>query len=181
VAGALHEVDAIIYGTGFQVADYLSAMQIVGTGGQELNAEWRGGVRNYLGINVSGFPNMFLLMGPNTGLGHNSMIFMIEAQARYAVQAICAMRTRSLAALDVKPTVEQAFRAELSGKLRGTVWTSGCNSWYLAPDGEVLLWPGFTFDYWRRTRRVDLDDYEVSALAQHGTNVGTTHAAATAV
>jgi cation diffusion facilitator CzcD-associated flavoprotein CzcO len=179
--GALHEIDAIIYGTGFQVADYLSAMQIVGTGGRELNAEWRDGVRNYLGINVSGFPNLFLLMGPNTGLGHNSMIFMIEAQARYAVQAIRAMRMRALAALDVKPTVEQAFRAELAGKLRGTVWTSGCNSWYIAPDGDVLLWPGFTFDYWRRTRRVDLADYEVRALAHGRTGTRFVPAAATTV
>jgi cation diffusion facilitator CzcD-associated flavoprotein CzcO len=174
--GVLHEVDAIIHGTGFQVVDYLSAMQIVGAGGRELNHEWRAGVRNYLGINVSGFPNLFLLMGPNTGLGHNSMIFMIEAQAHYAVQAIREMRAHALAALDVKPAVEQAFGAELARKLRGTVWTSGCNSWYLAPDGEVLLWPGFTFDYWRRTRRVDLANYQVRALAQPSTSVRATPA-----
>jgi hypothetical protein len=123
-------------------------------------------VRSYLGITVSGFPNLFLLMGPNTGLGHNSMIFMIEAQVRYAVQAIRAMRRNALASLDVKPRVEQAFRAEMAEKLQNTVWTSGCNSWYMAPDGDVLLWPGFTFDYWRRTRRVDLRDYEVRALAK---------------
>ena len=164
--GQLHEVDAIIYGTGFKVVDYLSAMRIVGAGGRELNEVWRGEVRNYLGITVSGFPNLFLLMGPNTGLGHNSMIFMIEAQARYAVQAVRAMRRHALAALDVKPAVERAFRDEMAAKLRGTVWTSGCNSWYMAPDGDVLLWPGFTFDYWWRTRRVDLTDYEVRALAQ---------------
>jgi cation diffusion facilitator CzcD-associated flavoprotein CzcO len=164
--GALHEVDAIIYATGFKVVDYLSSMQIVGTGGRELNAEWRSQVRNYLGINVSGFPNLFLLMGPNTGLGHNSMIFMIEAQVRYAVQAIRAMQRKALASLDVRPEVEQAFRAEMASKLRGTVWTSGCSSWYMAPDGEVLLWPGFTFDYWRRTRHIDLDNYQVRALAE---------------
>jgi cation diffusion facilitator CzcD-associated flavoprotein CzcO len=161
--GVLHEADAIIYGTGFKVVDYLSAMQILGTGGQELNAEWRTGARNFLGINVSGFPNLFLLMGPNTGLGHNSMIFMIEAQARYTVQAITAMRRGALAALEVRPAVEQAFRAGLARQLEHTVWTSGCNSWYMAPDGDVLLWPGFTFDYWRRTRTVDLRNYEVRA------------------
>ena len=91
---------------------------------------------------------------------------MIEAQARYAVQAIRAMRRNALASLDVLPSVEQAFRAELSRKLRRTVWTTGCNSWYLAPDGGVLLWPGFTFDYWRRTRRIDLRDDEVRASAR---------------
>ncbi|HET9625356.1 MAG TPA: NAD(P)/FAD-dependent oxidoreductase [Kofleriaceae bacterium] len=163
---ALHEVDAIIYGTGFHAAEYLSAMQIVGAGGRELNAEWRAGVRSFLGINVSGFPNLFLLMGPNTGLGHNSMIFMIEAQARYAVQAIAAMRERALASLDVRPSVEQAFRDDVARQLGNTVWTSGCRSWYQAPDGDVLIWPGFTFNYWRRTRRVDLTNYQARALTE---------------
>jgi len=82
------------------------------------------------------------------------------------VRALRAMRARDLATIDVRPEVEQAFRAELAGKLAGTVWTSGCNSWYLAPDGDVLLWPGFTFDYWRRTRAVDLAAYRVEARAR---------------
>jgi cation diffusion facilitator CzcD-associated flavoprotein CzcO len=165
--GRLREVDTIIHGTGFRVAEYLSSMEIVGRGGRELNAAWRESVRSYLGITVSGFPNLFLLMGPNTGLGHNSMIFMIEAQARYAVRAIRAMRRRGIAELDVRPEIEQAFRAEMRRKLAGTVWTSGCSSWYLAPGGDALLWPGFTFDYWRRTRDVRLSDYATRALA-HG-------------
>jgi hypothetical protein len=153
----------MIFGTGFKVVDYLSAMKIVGRDGLELNEVWRATVRNYLGINVSGFPNMFLLMGPNTGLGHNSMIFMIEAQVHYAVEAIRAMRRDDLVSIDVRPEVEQAFRVELTKKLEHTVWTSGCNSWYMAPDGDVLLWPGFTFDYWRRTRNLRLADYDVQA------------------
>lgn len=177
---ALHEFDTIIYGTGFQVVDYLSAMRIT-AGGRELNAVWKDEVRTYLGITVSGFPNLFLLMGPNTGLGHNSMIFMIEAQVRYAVQAIAAMQRFRLASIDVKPTAERAFRDEMGKKLRGTVWTSGCNSWYMAPDGDVLVWPGFTFDYWRRTRRLDLRDYEVRALAQAENSVLTERQASAAV
>jgi hypothetical protein len=140
-------------------------MEIIGRGGRDLNEVWRESVRSYLGINVSGFPNLFLLMGPNTGLGHNSMIFMIEAQVRYAVSAILEMRRRGLASIDVRPEIEQAFRAEMSRKLANTVWTSGCSSWYMAPDGDVLLWPGFTFDYWRRTRRVRLSAYATRALA----------------
>lgn len=163
--GRLHEVDTIIYGTGFRVVDYLSSIRITGRGGVALDDVWRDSVRNYLGITVSGFPNMFLLMGPNTGLGHNSMVFMIEAQVRYAVSAIQAMRARELAAIDVRPEVEQAFRAELRARLKATVWTSGCHSWYMAPDGDVLLWPGFTFDYWRRTRRVDLGDFVLEPRA----------------
>ena len=163
--GKLHEVDAIIFGTGFRVVDYVSSMRIIGRRGRDLSDVWSEEVRNYLGINVSGFPNLFLLMGPNTGLGHNSMIFMIEAQARYAVEAILAMHRNGLASIDVRPEVEREFRAKLAKKMQNTVWTSGCNSWYMAPDGEVLLWPGFTFDYWRRTRRVQLTDYEAGALA----------------
>lgn len=166
--GRLREVDTIVFGTGFRVADYLASMEIVGAGGAELNAAWHGsGVRSFLGISVSGFPNLFLLMGPNTGLGHNSMIFMIEAQVRYAVSALVEMQRRGLASIDVRPDAERAFRDELAHKLAGTVWTSGCNSWYLAPDGAALLWPGFTFDYWRRTRRIPLSAYATRALA-HG-------------
>ena len=157
------EVDALICGTGFRVNQYLSAVRVVGRGGVELDAAWRRGMRNYLGITVSGFPNLFLLMGPNTGLGHNSMIFMIEAQARYTTRALEAMRARKLSFIDVRPEVEEAFRAELSRRMKHTVWTSGCTSWYQTPDGEVFLWPGASLDYWRRTRRVDLDDFEQRA------------------
>jgi cation diffusion facilitator CzcD-associated flavoprotein CzcO len=162
-AGVLVEVDAILYGTGFRVADYLSPIHIEGRGGVLLNDAWSRSPRNYLGINVSGFPNLFLLMGPNTGLGHNSMIFMIEAQARYAVQAIELLREKKLAFLDVRASAEAAFRAEIAEKMKDTVWTSGCSAWYQTPDGEVILWPGFTFDYWWRTRRVRIDHYETRA------------------
>ena len=164
--GVEREVDAIILGTGFRVSEYLSAIRIVGRGGAELNDVWRASLRNYLGISVSGFPNLFLLMGPNTGLGHNSMIFMIEAQARYAASAVSQLRDRKLAFIDVLPSVEQQFRAELSRKMKNTVWTTGCQSWYQTPDGDVFLWPGATFDYWWRTRQVDLHAYEMRALQE---------------
>ena len=161
--GREHEVDAIICGTGFRVSDYLSPITIVGTGGVALNDAWRSTLRNYLGISVSGFPNLFLLMGPNTALGHNSMIFMIEAQARYARRAIEALRDRKLASIDVRRSVEDAFRAELAGKMQRTVWTSGCRSWYQNAQGEVFVWPGATLDYWWRTRTIDLSEYELRA------------------
>ena len=162
--GTEREVDALILGTGFRVNEYLSAIRITGRGGIDLNDEWRKSLRNYLGISVSGFPNLFLLMGPNTGLGHNSMIFMIEAQARYAANALCELRDRNLAFLDVLPSAEQAFRAELAAKMKNTVWTTGCQSWYQTPDGDVFLWPGATFDYWWRTRSVPLHAYEMRAV-----------------
>jgi hypothetical protein len=94
------------------------------------------------------------------------MIFMIEAQARYAVDAIARMQRDQLAFMDVRPEVEQAFRGELAAKMKNTVWATGCSSWYQTPNGEVFLWPGATFDYWWRTRYVDLRDYETkSALS----------------
>lgn len=164
VDGIEREVDALILGTGFRVSEYLSAIRIVGRGGIELNAAWRESLRNYLGITVSGFPNLFLLMGPNTGLGHNSMIFMIEAQARYAASALATMRERGLAAIEVRVEVERAFRSELAQRMTNTVWTTGCQSWYQTPNGEVFLWPAATFDYWWRTRRVDLSDYDQRAV-----------------
>jgi cation diffusion facilitator CzcD-associated flavoprotein CzcO len=158
--GRLRPADALILGTGFRVADYLSAIAIHGPDGRELNALWRERPASYLGITVAGFPNLFLLMGPNTGLGHNSMIFMIEAQARYALQAIRTIRERDLTALDVRPDVQAAFNHELDRRFAATVWSSGCRSWYQTPDGHnAALWPGFTVDYWRRTRRLDPRDY----------------------
>lgn len=157
--GTLHELDTLIFGTGFRVTDYIASMEIRGRDGIDLNDVWHDEVRNYLGITVSGFPNMFLLMGPNTGLGHNSMVFMIEAQARYAVAAIKTLRARGARSIEVRREAEHAFRQEMSKRLDGTVWTSGCNSWYQAPDGDVLLWPSLTLSYWLRTRTVRLADY----------------------
>jgi cation diffusion facilitator CzcD-associated flavoprotein CzcO len=160
--GVLRKADALIIGTGFRVAEYLTPVRITGRGGRDLNDAWRRGPATYLGINVAGFPNLFLLFGPNTGLGHNSMIFMIEAQTRYAVQAIQALEQKHLAYLDVRPDVQDAFAAELAAKLGKTVWATGCSSWYKTADGALVLWPGFTFDYWRRTRRIDLRRYHVA-------------------
>jgi cation diffusion facilitator CzcD-associated flavoprotein CzcO len=159
-SGAHREVDAIIYGTGFNVAEYIAPIHIQGAGGRELNETWRTAPEAYFGITVSGFPNLYLLMGPNTGLGHNSMIFMIEAQARYALQCIQALRDRGLASMDVRPDVQTSFNADLQEKLSRTVWASGCRSWYQTQGGRnSTIWPGFTWDYWRKTRRVDLSDY----------------------
>jgi cation diffusion facilitator CzcD-associated flavoprotein CzcO len=159
-SGALREVDAIIYGTGFNVSEYIAPIHISGSNGLDLNATWKKAPEAYFGITVSGFPNLYLLMGPNTGLGHNSMIFMIEAQARYALQCIQALRDRGLASMDVRPGVQASFNADLQEKLSRTVWASGCRSWYQTAGGRnSALWPGFTFDYWLKTRRVRLSDY----------------------
>jgi cation diffusion facilitator CzcD-associated flavoprotein CzcO len=158
--GREREVDVLVYGTGFRVAEYLTPIRIRGAGGQELAARWREAPETYLGITVSGFPNLFLLMGPNTGLGHNSMVFMIEAQAHYAAQCLRALRERGVRSMDVRADVQASFSAALQRRLGRTVWATGCRSWYQAGDGRnVALWPGSTWDYWRRTRRVRLADY----------------------
>jgi cation diffusion facilitator CzcD-associated flavoprotein CzcO len=159
--GVEREVDAIVCGTGFMVSDYLARFDIVGRDGRTLNDAMRAKTGNYLGIAVHGFPNLFLLMGPNTGLGHNSMIFMIEAQARYALQAIQAIRARRLAFLDVRASVQREFTDRLQRKIRQSVWSTGCRSWYMAADGHnATVWPRFTFQYWWQTRRIALADYE---------------------
>ena len=161
--GVEHPADAIVCGTGFMVSEYLSRIDVVGREGRALNDAMRAHAGTNLGITVHGFPNLFLLMGPNTGLGHNSMIFMIEAQARYALQAIQTLRRKKLLFLDVRETVQRAFETGVQEKLRHTVWSSGCQSWY-APEGHnATIWPHFTFQYWWRTRRLALDQYEVVA------------------
>jgi len=161
--GTEHEVDTIIFGTGFHVVEALGSHPITGVGGQTLRDAWRGGVEAYYGISVAGFPNLFLMVGPNTGLGHNSIVFMIEAQVRYVARCLRLLRRHPRSRLAVRPGVQRAFNDRLQAKLRGTVWDSGCRSWYLDAAGKNrTIWPGFTFSYWWRTRRPRLADYEVS-------------------
>lgn len=159
--GVEHPVDAIIFGTGFKANDVLSPTEIVGRGGRSLNAEWDRGAAAYLGTVVAGYPNMFFLMGPNTGLGHNSMVYMIESQIRYVMDALRQLDRRRWRALDVAPAVQAAYNDALQGEIAHTVWQSGCKSWYLTEDGRnPTVWPGFTFSFRRRTRRVDLNDFD---------------------
>ena len=161
--GQEYEVDAIICGTGFHVTDTTLPRCVHGRGGQLLADSWQTGPRAYLGTTVAGFPNMFLLIGPNTGLGHNSMVYMIESQLNYILDAFKTMERRGLRTIDVRPEVQEAFNMEMQQRMKGTVWTSGCMSWYLDARGHnTTLWPGFTFDYRRRTRRFDPQSYEVS-------------------
>ena len=159
--GVERKVDAIICGTGFAVSDYLARLNVVGRDGHTLNDSMRARAGTHLGITVHGFPNLFLLMGPNTGLGHNSMIFMIEAQAAYALQAIQAIRQKRLTFLDVLEPVQRAFSSRLQEAFRGSVWNTGCRSWYVQDGHNSTLWPFFTFQYWWQTRRIALEDYEL--------------------
>jgi cation diffusion facilitator CzcD-associated flavoprotein CzcO len=162
--GVEHEVDAIVLGTGFHVIDAMDSQPIVGAGGLKLQDAWRGGVEAYYGITVSGFPNLFLLVGPNTGLGHNSIVFMIEAQVRYVMGCLKLLDRQDATLLDVRADVQRAFNDDLQDRLADTVWSSGCKSWYLDDSGRNrTIWPGFTFSYWWRTRRPRSADFKVIA------------------
>ncbi len=156
------EVDAIVYGTGFRVHDHLGGMAVVGRGGARLAARWAEGAEAYLGTAVAGFPNLFLMTGPNTGLGHNSMIVMIEGQARYAVRAIRLLRERRLASVEVRPEAQAAYNAWLRRRLPRSVWSSGCRSWYHDERGRnTTLWPGSAAGFRARTALLRSGDFDL--------------------
>lgn len=157
--GQEREVDAIIFGTGFDVEHALHAARVRGRGGKVLFAQ---DLEAYKGCAVAGFPNYFLITGPNTGLGHNSMIYMIESGVRYVVDALRTIRDARLHSVEVKEEAQRAYNAGLQRRMRGTVWSTGCKSWYLDQSGRnYTLWPGFTFTYRRLTRRFDIANYRV--------------------
>ncbi len=160
--GGEREVDTIIYATGFRSQDFVAPLRVVGADGIELQQRWRGGARAHRGISVAGYPNMFLLYGPNTNLGAGSIITMLEAQIRYVSTALALIGPHR--ALDVRADVEHRSTDQLQDRLRGTVWT-GCNSWYRSDrDGRIVNnWPGFVAEYVRETRRCDAVDYCVVA------------------
>ncbi len=154
--GAEHAVDTLILATGFHVTDSPTFGKIRGTDGKPL-AEALG--TTYLGTVVPGFPNYFQLTGANTGLGHSSMLFMIESQLTYIIDGIGKAQAAG-GQFEVRPEVAAAYNAELQRKLPKTVWGSGCSSWYLDSEGRNLtLWPGFTFDFRRRTREFRAADF----------------------
>jgi len=164
--GREREVDTIICGTGFHVTNAQLPQHVYGRGGQSLADRWRAGLGAYLGTTVSGFPNLFLLIGPHTGLGHNSMVYMIESQINYILDCLRTMDRRNMRAVEVRPAIQEAFDMEMQRRMRGTVWTSGCTSWYLDANGRnTTLWPGFTFEFRRRTRHFDPQCYNL--IPQH--------------
>jgi cation diffusion facilitator CzcD-associated flavoprotein CzcO len=163
--GVAREVDTIIFGTGFHVSDMSFAERIRGRDGRTLAERWAGSQSAYRGTTVAGYPNLFLLLGPNTGLGHNSVVFMIEAQLAYVMDCLRLMREHGLASVDVRREVEDSYNEHVQERLKGTVWNAGgCRSWYLDANGRnSTLWPGFTWPFRRLTRRFDLASYAVSA------------------
>lgn len=161
VDGRLHEADAIVFATGFRVTDPLHPLRITGRDGVALDDAWRDHAQAYRGVAVAGFPNLFLLVGPNTGLGHSSILFMIEAQVDYVMKCLERMQARGARVMVVRREAQHRWNARLQRRMRRTVWMSGCRSWYLDAHGRnTTLWPGFTFSYWASLLRPCPRDYE---------------------
>jgi len=162
-SGVERVVDTIILGTGFQISGNLTRMKIFGRDGRELNQTWEHkGKGAHLGVTVAGFPNLFLLVGPNTGLAHSSMIFMIERQVEYILQAMRLAARAQAHAVEVREDVQDRYVSRVQSRLQDSVWASGCQSWYLDEHGRnIAIWPSFTTSYWRRTRRLNPGDFEL--------------------
>jgi cation diffusion facilitator CzcD-associated flavoprotein CzcO len=169
--GVLHEVDTVIYGTGFRITSNPMAEKVHGVDGRSLKEHWAGtGMQAYCGATIPGFPNYFMMAGPNTGIGHTSLVVMIEAQIAHVVGALRVLRARGADVIDVRPDVLARWSAEIQGKAAPTVWNSGgCSSWYLDEAGRnTTLWPDYTFRFVRRTRKFNPDDYVLSTRAASG-------------
>ncbi|MGV9412962.1 flavin-containing monooxygenase [Nocardia sp. NPDC003693] len=160
--GAVHAADVIIYGTGFKGTEFLWPMEIRGAGGTALSKVWADGAHAHLGVTVPGFPNLFLVYGPNTNVGVGSIIYMIESQARYIRHAVQILAEHPGHSLEVRPEAESTFNGALQQRLSRTPWNF-CTSWYRTASGRITNnWPGTTRSYRRRTRRVRLADYRLT-------------------
>jgi cation diffusion facilitator CzcD-associated flavoprotein CzcO len=160
--GVERPVDCIILGTGFIVDPriYMQNFPVTGLPGHTLGQDWKAGAEAYYGITVTGYPNLFQLVGPNTALGHNSIIFMIECQVHYVLECIRELRERKAQYLDVSSGAQEAFNQRVQKALEGTVWSSGCVSWYQQSDGKnFTIWPWSTWRYWLQTRHVKTEHY----------------------
>ncbi len=161
--GQAVEVDVILLGTGFAVTDPPVAHRVRGTDGRTMAEHWKeSGMQAYRGMAVPGFPNFFVLTGPNTGLGHTSIVYVIERQVEHVVDALGAMRRAAITAISAKPEVTRAFNRKLQKALQPTVWNAGgCASWYLDEHGtNTTLWPTYTFSFARELSTFDLADYD---------------------
>jgi cation diffusion facilitator CzcD-associated flavoprotein CzcO len=166
--GTEREVDTIIFGTGFHVTDVPIADRVSGRDGRTLAEVWQGSMQAYKGTTVAGFPNLFFLVGPNTGLGHTSIVFMIESQVEYVLDALRTMRRHGARTVEVREDAQAAYNAELDRMTEGTVWvTGGCTSYYIDRNGHnSALWPTFTWPFRRQLREFDAAAYALGSRAR---------------
>ncbi|MGI5207249.1 flavin-containing monooxygenase [Spirillospora sp. CA-108201] len=159
--GREYEVDCIIYGTGFKVTDALADLRVTGRGGVKLQEIWADGIEAHRGTTIPGLPNFFMLLGPNTGLGHNSVVFMIEVQIQHVLSCLRLMQEAGADAIEPKPEAARRFNDRLQRRLRRAVWNEGgCNSWYLDDQGvNRTLWPGHTFEFWAGSRKARPEEF----------------------
>lgn len=161
--GTKHDVDVIVYATGFETTGWHWSVDVVGKNGRRLLDEWKDRPQAYLGISVTNFPNMFVLYGPNTNLGHNSITFMLERQVEYAVKALTELHARGGAAMEVTESARRRFNKALQADLAKTTWADPhCRSWYKNEHGDITQnWSSHTRDYAKATERVEWGDYAV--------------------
>lgn len=166
--GREHPADTIIFGTGFRVTAAPVASLVRGRDGRTLAEHWSDGMQAYRGTTVAGFPNFFMLVGPNTGLGHSSMVFMIESQVRYVMDSLREMAERGADVVEVMPDAQREFNHGVQRRMRTTVWLKGgCRSWYLDQRGRnTTLWPGSTWTFRKLTRRFDGQNYRLDVRAR---------------
>jgi cation diffusion facilitator CzcD-associated flavoprotein CzcO len=158
--GAHRALDAIVCATGFDTQRVMAAVDVRGLEGQALAQAWREAPLAYHGLNVAGFPNLFLLLGPNTGTGHTSTLLFIEAQVDYALACMRELRRRGKTWLTVRSEAMERHNRALQQRLAATVWAAPCSSWYKTPAGHIAaIYPGFTFEYTRALHRPCFDDY----------------------
>jgi cation diffusion facilitator CzcD-associated flavoprotein CzcO len=161
--GTRREVDTIVFGTGFRTTEFLVPMEVLGRDGESIHDAWKGGARAHLGVTVPGFPNLFLLYGPNTNLAHNSIILMIECQVRHVLACLEQLRERGRTAIEPTVAAAEAFDAETQARVEKTVWAAGCPSWYKNEEGRITNnWSGSTIEFWKRTRKADWSEFAFS-------------------
>ncbi len=162
--GKLHELDVLVLASGFEASERAVRFDMRGRDGRTLDDAWKNGMEAYYGTTISGFPNFYLVPGPNIGGGHTSLIFMLEAQIRYAVSAIREMRARGARFVDVRPAIQANYNAKIQRRFEGTVWSSGCHAWYRTANGKhTVLYPDLTARFFLETRRFDAENYDFVA------------------
>ena len=166
--GSEREVDTIVLGTGFRVTDFHGARAIRDAEGRSLAEHWSGSPQAYLGAAIAGFPNFFMLLGPNTGLGHNSVVFMIESQIEHVTRVLDEVERRGADSVEVRAEAQERFNREVQRRMPPTVWNSGgCASWYIDRNGlNTTIWPDFTWKFRRLAKRLRVEDYRFGSAAQ---------------
>lgn len=161
--GVEHEFDVIIYATGFYSQEFQGDLKVIGRGGLDLRERWGNSPEAYLGMSVDGFPNFFMLYGPNTNLNHHSVVAMLEEQDKYISQAVDFLRDNPNKVLDVDPQVLREFNDRIQAELQDSAFSADCSSWYKNEDGKVINnWSGNVAEYQDLTRELQVDDYRVA-------------------